>query len=569
MLRLHSDDAMLGQTDLALCGSRFRFNVGVSEEVVESLLADYSRRQGGAEVVRSARLVRLEEREDGVLATLEHDGATERHAVRWVVACDGLHSTARTLSGIGMVGHEIPESWAVFDATLPGWAGSYEGNFGYLDAIPVILTALPERRWRVYVRPSAPDSDLVADAAATLRRYIPNAAFANVTSSARYHCHSKVATRFRAGRVLLAGDAAHACTPAQGHGMNSGLGDAFNLGWKLALVCEGHCSPDLLDSYEAERRPVALAITASGDTTESGQTETDPVKRRARDAHIRAAFADPVAARAQAAALSEPDVDYADSPIVMGDNNEALSPGQRVPDGVAVRRPDGTACMLHELTDRSRHTALLIGGAAADGAVLAALERAAAANGAPVVEAVVALKVGAGNGSPYVRKPDAGVCRATGGGCHPVAGRASRRACRIAGRQWSPCRAGCVRRAAAARSTLRDAGPRRTPQPSRDVVGRTLRRRARHGPYSPRRLPRRQPIREGGRDGSCQRVEDHRSIADELRCGDQGGARAGQQDTARHHRPSRRRREGKREGRVNRGISGHDGGDLHSRTMRS
>lgn len=391
VMRVLSDGAALGQIDLATCGSRYGFNIGVSEEVVESLLADYLRRQGGAEVVRSARLTGLEERQDGIIATVEQDGAPERLAVRWVVACDGLHSTARALSGIEMVGHEIPEPWAVFDALVPGWVDSYEGNFSYLDAIPVILTALPERRWRVYVRPSAPDSDLIADAAVTLRRYIPDVTFADVSSPARYHCHSKVATRFRAGRVLLAGDAAHVCTPAQGHGMNSGLGDAFNLGWKLALVCDGVCSADLLDSYEAERRPVAVAIVDSGDTIELAHTETDPIKRRARDEQMRAGFADPGATRVLAATSSELDVDYASSPIVMGDRNDALAPGQLLPDGIAVRLPDGTASWLHELTDRPGHTALLIDGTAADSGEYARLEQAMAASGGPVVEAVVGL----------------------------------------------------------------------------------------------------------------------------------------------------------------------------------
>lgn len=400
VIRLHASGTVLGEVDLATCGSRFGFNIGISEEVVESLLAGYLRQQGGAEVVRSARLVGLEEREDGILATLERGGATERLSVRWVVACDGLHSAARTLSRIDLAGLDIPEPWAVFDATLPGWPGSHEGNFCFLDAIPVILTALPERRWRVYLRPSASDSDLPDDAAATLRRYFPDLAFADVATPTRFHCHSKVATKFRAGRVLLAGDAAHVCTPAQGHGMNTGLGDAFNLGWKLALVCDGHCSPALLDSYEAERRPVAKAITASGDTAELAQTEADPARLRARDAQIRAAFADPATARAEAVAESELDVDYAASPIVMGDRNDALSPGQLLPDGIAIRLPDGTTSWLHELTDRAGHTALLIDGTAVDDGELAQLERAIAASGTPVVDAVVGLTAGAGEAGP-------------------------------------------------------------------------------------------------------------------------------------------------------------------------
>ena len=72
---------------------------------------------------------------------------------------------------------------------------------------------------------------------------MPAVGFDDVANPTRFHCHTKVATRFRSGRVLLAGDAAHVCSPLQGHGMNTGLQDAFNLAWKLALVCQGHADP--------------------------------------------------------------------------------------------------------------------------------------------------------------------------------------------------------------------------------------------------------------------------------------------------------------------------------------
>ena len=81
--------------------------------------------------------------------------------------------------------------------------------------------------------------------------------FVDVENPTRFHCHAKVATRSDPVAVLLAGDAAHLCSPAEGHGMNCGLQDAINLAWKLALVYHGAAEPALLDSYEAERRPVA------------------------------------------------------------------------------------------------------------------------------------------------------------------------------------------------------------------------------------------------------------------------------------------------------------------------
>ena len=392
--RLHSGGRVLGEIDLSICGSRYGFNIGISEEVTESILDAYLHRQGG-KIVRASRLIELEEDSDGFLATIQHDDGPEQVRAQWVVGCDGVHSTTRKLGGIELSGHDIEEPWAVFDATLAGWSESYEANYAYLDGIAVILTALPDRRWRVYLRPSSPDSDLVADAASTLRRYLPTIGFDDVASPTRFHCHTKVAKRFRSGRILLAGDAAHVCSPAQGHGMNSGLQDAFNLAWKLALVCQGHCAPALLDSYEAERRPVAETITASGDAVEHVQIVTDPAERNARDETLRAVFADPTSRHHEAIAEAELDIDYGGSPIVMGDEHDALAPGQRLPDTIGVHLAGGGTCLLHELASRVGHTALLIGGVSAHAEELAGLESAVRARSdAFLLEATVVLTTG-------------------------------------------------------------------------------------------------------------------------------------------------------------------------------
>ncbi len=374
MVRLHSAGSLLGEIDLSICGSRYGFNIGVSEEVTESILTDYLHQQGG-KVIRSSKLVELMDDEGDLVATIERDGAMERVSVRWVVGCDGYHSSTRKLSGIELTGHDLAEPWAVFDVTLVGWPDTYDVIYAYLDETPVILTALPQQRWRVYLRPSSSESDLVADAASTIKRYYPTIGFDDIANPTRFHCHSKVATRYRSGRILLAGDAAHVCSPSQGHGMNSGLQDAFNLAWKLALVCQEHCSAALLDSYEAERRPVAERITASGDAVEGAQSVTDRDERRVRDKTLRAVFADPTSRHHESVAEAELDIDYGGSPIVMGDQHEALAPGKRLPDTIEIYFAGGEASMLHELSYRAGHTAVIIGGSSVLGDRLAQLDR--------------------------------------------------------------------------------------------------------------------------------------------------------------------------------------------------
>ncbi len=364
--RIHAGGDVLGEIDLSLCGSRYPFNIGISEEVTEAVLTDYLVRQGGA-VTRATKLVGQQDRGEGILATLDHGGVCRDILARWVVGCDGHHSAVRALTGIEQDGHDIAEPWAVFDAGIDGWAESHEANYAYLDETPIILTALPERRWRVYLRPSSPESDLVADAASTLRRYLPAARFEAVANPTRFQCHTKVAQQFRRGRVFLAGDAAHTCSPAEGHGMNSGLQDAFNLAWKLALVCHGPCSDRLLDSYHAERRPVADTVTTSGDAAENAQMVEGMEERRARDAAIRSAFADPATRHHEAVAEAELNIDYAASPIVLGDRHDLLWPGQRLPDAIPVWSAEAGAGMLHHHVNRGGHTAVLIGNSGTTG----------------------------------------------------------------------------------------------------------------------------------------------------------------------------------------------------------
>jgi 2-polyprenyl-6-methoxyphenol hydroxylase-like FAD-dependent oxidoreductase len=411
--RFRSGGEVLGELNFAAADGRYSFDIGISEEVTESVLTGYLEAHGGA-VTRSTRLVGLLPLPDGVVATLERHGEQQEIRVSWVVGCDGLRSTVRELAGIELPGTEAQAPWAVFDATLEGWNQEYDMVFPHLDVPPVILTPLPGRRWRVYLRPTTDRSDLAADAIGVLRRYAPHVAFADVENPARFRCHSRVAERFRDGRVLLAGDAAHVCSPAEGHGMNTGLQDAFNLGWKLALVAQGVSAPRLLESYEAERRPVALRVVESGEDVEVGQAMTAQVDRAARDDVIRTTFADPGTAHHEAVAAAELDRSYADSAVVRGDASDRLAPGARLPLTDPVEPAVGERSALHELTHRRGHTLLVLGGpeaAAADVAELAAALEVAHAS-SPLVSAVIGLATRADD--PRIGRMDESVAEQLG-----------------------------------------------------------------------------------------------------------------------------------------------------------
>ncbi len=396
--RFHSDGGILAELGLDLTRSRYGFQIGISEEVTESVLTDYLEKYGGA-VIRSTRLIGLAPRENRVIANLELDGQRREVVAQWVVGCDGHHSAVRRATGIDFPGTDIEAPWAVFDASLEGWDDDYDIVLAYLDQPPVIMTPLPEQRWRIYLRPLSETSDLVAEAGEVLGHYAPGVRFAAVENPSRFRCHSRVATQYRAGRVLLAGDAAHACTPAEGHGMNTGLQDAFNLGWKLALVCRGESGPDLLETYEVERLPVAKRIVSSGAEVESAHAMAGVAERAARDAEIRRTFADPEMARHEAAAASELDRSYPRSRAVAGDDGPGLAPGVLLPDTGAVEPADGGPRPLHALTHHSGHTLLVLGGPEADPGKVRDLVAELARFRGPVVSSVIGLSTSPTDGS--------------------------------------------------------------------------------------------------------------------------------------------------------------------------
>ncbi len=412
--RLYSAGEVLVEVDFSLSGASYDHNLGLSEEMTERLLTGRLNSEGG-QVERSTRLLSMTQDDEGVTATVERGGREEEVRAAWIVGCGGYHSPVREAVGIELDGHDIADPWAVFDVTLGGREDDLETTLVFLEQTMVILTPLPGRRYRVYTRPTDEGTDFVAEAAAVLARYLPDQPLEDIANPTRFRCHAKVATHYRAGRALLAGDAAHVCSPSQGHGMNSGIQDAFNLGWKLALVCEGDADPRLLDSYEIERRPVALEIVTAGEGMEEMGKFEGEEGRAKRDEEVRAALSDPETVHTEAVAEAELNIDYADSPIVLrggaakgdpsltnsgdvrsGSPFAALEAGQRVPDlGPVTAGEGGEEVRLHELAHRTGHTllAIAVGDGGDDLAHLHAQLEALVAR-SPIFDAAFALATG-------------------------------------------------------------------------------------------------------------------------------------------------------------------------------
>lgn len=182
----------------------------------------------------------------------------------WVVGTDGYHSAVREAIGDAFVGRDYPELWGVVDTQLENWTGQRDTVCAQFEAPLALPFPLGRDRWRVYFRPENTVENALSIIEQKLRAICSDVTLKNPDTPQFFHSHSKLADSFRIGRVFLAGDAAHASNPIEGHGMNAGGQDAHNLGWKLAAAWRGRATEELLDSYEAERRPVDRDVVDSG-----------------------------------------------------------------------------------------------------------------------------------------------------------------------------------------------------------------------------------------------------------------------------------------------------------------
>ncbi|MFJ3901234.1 FAD-dependent oxidoreductase [Streptomyces sp. NPDC090025] len=255
-------------------------------------------REVGGEVRFGTTLTGFRQTADGVTVELSCGGAAETVRAAYLVACDGGRSTVRRALGIGMTGETVdPHPMLVADVRIaPSAAGPHarlhrdnwhmwpQAPGGGVGLCPLpggdlfqLVAGFADERATVDTSPEAV-RDLL-----TARTPLTAADVVEVVWASDFRARAAMADRFRDGRVFLAGDAAHVHSPAGGQGLNTGLQDAYNLGWKLGRVLRHGAPAALLDSYEAERLPVAAAVlglstrihraAAAGARTRRGATE--------------------------------------------------------------------------------------------------------------------------------------------------------------------------------------------------------------------------------------------------------------------------------------------------------
>ena len=304
----------------------------------------------GGTVEFGVTLSSFEQSEAGVSAVVVQNGESKTISARWLVGCDGGHSIVRKQSGISFVGETREEvRMIVADVAVQGLNRDAWHVWRHAEGM-VSLCPLPSTDMFQYQAGIAPGQDAelsLANIQATLdhRSGRADIRLQEPKWSSLWRANIRLVERYRQGAVFLAGDAAHVHSPAGGQGMNTGIQDAHNLGWKLAAVGKG-ASPALLDSYEAERRPVAASVLALSNALLKQMLEDKGITTRRDTSTLQLG------------------VGYRDSTLARDDRAEGapLRAGDRAPDAPQLRTVEGER-RLFELTRGQHFTLLCFGGA--------------------------------------------------------------------------------------------------------------------------------------------------------------------------------------------------------------
>ncbi|MGW4350799.1 FAD-dependent monooxygenase [Nocardia sp. NPDC004582] len=267
---MRDGDRALARVSFAGLPTEYPYTVMIGQESTEAILLARLEK-AGARVIRHTEVTGLTQDVDGVTVDFtDADGVANSVRADWVIGADGMHSKVREAAGIGFTGATYPESFVLADVRMawpePRDEVSLQLSPEGVTVIAPLPDARPDRFRIVATVAEAPEHQDLAyvQALVDARRPGAHAKVEEIVWSSRFRVHHRVADHYRAGRVLLAGDAAHVHSPAGGQGMNTGIQDAVVLGRLLAAVVAG-APASLLDDYEKTRRPVALGVVAFTD----------------------------------------------------------------------------------------------------------------------------------------------------------------------------------------------------------------------------------------------------------------------------------------------------------------
>ncbi|NRQ36521.1 3-(3-hydroxyphenyl)propionate hydroxylase [Nonomuraea sp. NN258] len=340
-LRLFRDHRQIAELPTASGGPRpgvpYPDLVVLPQWRVERILRDRLHTLG-LDVRFGAELLAAEQDGTGVTATVRQGQAEQVVRAGYLVGCDGGHSTVRKLLGARLIGHTREQSLYVGDVRIAGLPDDAAYTWFGRDGSYLAVAPLPHSggAWQLQATPEpGSPSVLPAPTLGTFQRLFAERSgrtgvrLSEASWLSSFRFNTRMVDSYRHGRIFLAGDAAHVHTPAGAQGMNTGIQDAYNLGWKLAAALGG-ASEALLDSYTAERRPVAAKVLAGSTRGAEVLLGLHPFLR---DHVVFPLLEQPAIMRRLLARTSELDIAYPASPLTLrAEDRRRPRPGERAPD---------------------------------------------------------------------------------------------------------------------------------------------------------------------------------------------------------------------------------------------
>jgi 2-polyprenyl-6-methoxyphenol hydroxylase-like FAD-dependent oxidoreductase len=270
-----ADKTVIGHINISDVNSPYPYALMLPQSDTERLLEEHLGRLG-VNTQRQTELSSFQQDGSGITAVLrDADGQEEVVKADWLIGCDGAHSAVRHGLGLSFLGDTLQSDWILADLHLSGYPlpptemVTYWHEDGVLLIIPMSAT-----RFRIIAdlglsKGGAPVNPTLDQVQAIIDSRGPGGmTTSNPIWLSAFRINERKVSDYRSGRVFVAGDAAHVHSPAGGQGMNTGMQDAFNLAWKLGLVCRGESGEALLDSFSAERSAVgAEVLKAAGRLT--------------------------------------------------------------------------------------------------------------------------------------------------------------------------------------------------------------------------------------------------------------------------------------------------------------
>lgn len=330
-------------------------------------------------IERNTEIVALQQTDDIVQVTVrDGHGNTERISTQWLIAADGASSFVRHSLALDFAGATYPDSLFVADVDME-WSLARDKFYveiprhGMLAYFPMRGAGYSNNQYRVLGRLPTEMTDKKQLTADDIQYIIDKYSVVGARISATrwtsiYRIHRRMVKEFRVGRIFLAGDAAHIHSPAGGQGMNTGIQDAWNLAWKLALVVRGEADVALLASYTPERLPVAKAILNGSDQGFSFISSPNYFLHLFRI--LLMPLLSGLAAKAQIGnrifnLVSQTWISYRDSAAVAGELRRAVAqPGDRAPHALFTTGPHAGTSIFTVLRGVEHHLLLFADGSA-------------------------------------------------------------------------------------------------------------------------------------------------------------------------------------------------------------